>query len=734
MANISKEKRDRMITYLEQLKEQHSDDDSIRALNEIENQLREKKYGLVWEEHSEEVDELLKDSIPILVADCNRRLCTNPELPWNFIIEGDNLQALYLLEKTHKNKIDCIYIDPPYNTGAKDWKYNNNYVVKEDVYRHSLWISMMSSRLLSARKLLSKDGVLITTIDDNELANLYLLIESIFPEYHNTIITIQMNPGGTQSDGFSVTNEFAIVTYLKESAKIARKAHIGDDPYNLRRWGSTSNRYEGATCFYPIIINSAGEICGFGDVLPDDVHPASQVEKQSDGSFLVWPIDKNNIEKKWRYARDTVETVLDRMFYERDGDRIEIKLTRDTEPFKTVWVNEEYNSESHGTKLIKSIIGEDKFSYPKSLYATKDCLLFALAEKPNAIVLDFFAGSGTTMHAVNLLNAEDGGHRKCIIVTNNEISEKDEKRFAVDNYGNENAVVWDKEPSKKGAKYNINYDSNEFKDFKDFYGIAKYVTWPRITNSIVGINNNGEKLKGEYFTNIIEKEEVPRSFLQIDYIDNPTSLSKAKKKKIVKTLCGDSLPQSKVDDDPRFAISSESKHTSTVLFDDTAIDEWCSKIAENDNLDTFFIITSKPSIFREAKEKVLSILEPIMTQKRKTIPMSTGFQSNVKFFKCEWTPRKPEEYLLSNALCLHIKEMIELQNAIEVDNIKNVLILNKEDFKKTVLNPEICESIERIWVNQNIVFNSEELRLLNSIGYELIPREFFGQELREAAE
>lgn len=185
MANLSKERRDRMIAKLEELKVVHSDDASIAALNEIENALHENKYGLVWEEHSEEVDEMLKDNIPVLTADPERRLCKDENLPWNFIIEGDNLQALYLLEKTHKGKIDCIYIDPPYNTGARDWKYNNDYVDGNDEYKHSKWISMMKNRLSIARRLLSKDGVMIITIDDNELANLLFWLNLSFP---NTII------------------------------------------------------------------------------------------------------------------------------------------------------------------------------------------------------------------------------------------------------------------------------------------------------------------------------------------------------------------------------------------------------------------------------------------------------------------------------------------------------------------------------------------------------------------
>lgn len=177
MANISKIKRDRMISFLDELKKTHSDDASIGAFNEIENFLNEKKFGLVWEEHTEQVDEMLESNIPVLCEDLERRLCKDESLPWNFIIEGDNLQALYLLEKTHKGKVDCIYIDPPYNTGAKDWKYNNDYVDGNDVYRHSKWLSMMNVRLQTAKKLLNpENSVLICTIDEKEYTRLGCLL------------------------------------------------------------------------------------------------------------------------------------------------------------------------------------------------------------------------------------------------------------------------------------------------------------------------------------------------------------------------------------------------------------------------------------------------------------------------------------------------------------------------------------------------------------------------------
>lgn len=707
MANITKEKRDKMLTFLEELKTQHSDDTSVRALNEIENHLKDKKFGIVFEEHTEEVDELLKENIPVLCADELRRICKDEKLPWNFIIEGDNLQALYLLEKTHYGKIDCIYIDPPYNTGAKDWKYNNDYVDKNDVFRHSKWLSMMNERLRLARKLLKSDGALITTIDDNELATVYLLISEIFPECLNTIITIQMNPGGTQGKNFSVTNEYAIITYFPQT-QIFRKKHDGGDTYNLRRWGSTSNRYEGATCFYPIILDNNNEIIGFGDVLDDNIHPASQVEINDDGTKYVWPFDIQGIEKKWRYARDTVESVKSRMFVEQKGDRIEVMLRRETEPPKTVWVNNEYNAESFGTKFIKEIIGKDKFSYPKSIYATKDCLSMIVAEKPNAVVLDFFAGSGTTLNALNLINAEDGGSRKCILVTNNEVSEKEEKQLL-----------------KKGL-------TPQDKEW-DELGIAKSVTWTRSKCTIEGKKEDGTLLTGEYITSLTEVIEKRRTFTQIDYIDIG-SLKIGQKRQFVSLFAKGVIPQSIIKSDTKYIASNNEKHTVGILFDDSAVNEWVTELEENKHIVDFYLVTKSTKLFNETKERINSILGNITEERRVVKPMSDGFQCNLKYFKCDWTPRKPQDYLLSNALCLHIKEMIELENAIEVDNIKNVLILNKDEFKNTILKPENYEKVENIWVNQNIILNADEMRLLREKGFKYIPREFFGQELREAAE
>lgn len=377
---------------------------------------------------------------------------------WHAVIEADNYHALQLLEYLYPKKVDCIYIDPPYNTGARDWKYNNDYVDSSDNWRHSKWLSMMQKRLKIAKRILADDGVLITTIDDNEYAHLWVLLHELFPNLTHTCVTIQHNPGGTQGKKFSVTHEYAIFSYSAEST-IYRKQHTGGDVYNLRRWGSTSGRYEGATCFYPVILDSNYNIIGFGDLLDKELHPTAQVEHNEDGTIYVWPIDKNGIEKKWRYGRDTVESVKDRMFIEKKGDRIEVILRRESEPPKTVWTDPLCNAEAHGTDMIRSILGGG-FSYPKSLYAVHEALTFAVSGKKNALIVDFFAGSGTTLHAVNLLNSEDDGNRRCILVTNNEVSDDEAKALKKNGY-QPGDIEWEK------------------------HGICCAVTWPRTKYSII---------------------------------------------------------------------------------------------------------------------------------------------------------------------------------------------------------------------------------------------------------
>lgn len=600
MANLTKIKRDEMIAFLEELKKTHNDDNSIRAFNEIENTLTEKKFGLVFEEHTEEVDERLLNEIPVFCADETRKICKDKNLPYNFIIEGDNLQALYLLEKTHRGKIDCIYIDPPYNTGAKDWKYNNDYVDSNDNYRHSKWLSMMKSRLLIAKKLLKPSGFFAIAIDGYELFSVGHLLDEIFQESNRIgIVTVLHNPKGrNQSKFFSANSEYMLIYANDEKKAFFNKVAISDDV----KATFTEQDEEGRYRWEPYI---RARTVWRHEARPDNWYPIyvskdlNEISSEEiKDSYVLYPITSTG-EFSWKNVKSKFDSLNKNGYFkafDEDGKIVLKHKYREQEVLKNVWLDKKYQSEFNGTNLLKNILNKNVFNFPKSLYLMED--IFKILTKKDSIVLDFFAGSGTTLHAINLLNAEDGGQRKCIVVTNNEISAEEEKKLSKLGY-NKGDEEWEK------------------------YGIAKYVTWPRTLYSINGTDSHGKPLSGNY---------------------NSTD------------------------------------------------------------------------------------------KNGKAIAMSDGFKSNVKYFKCDWTPRKPEDYLLSNVLCLHIKEMIELENAIEIDYEKNVIILNKDDFNNYILDKEKFDKIEKMWVNQNILFNSDELKILNEKSYKYIPKEYFGQELKEANE
>ena len=519
MANLSKMRRDRLIAYIEKLKQEHSDDESIILFNELENALTEKRYGLVFEEHTEEVDDLLRENVPVLTADPGRRLCTDPELPWNFIIEGDNLQALYLLEKTHKGKVDCIYIDPPYNTGARDWKYNNDYVDGNDVYRHSKWLSMMKNRLLIAKKLLNPDeSVLIVTIDEKEYLHLGCLLEEMFPSARMQMISSLINITGVANDRFGRTDEYLFIIYLGSASP--KKLPLGDDWIEsfgkttrnelhwrqLLRSGSNSTPAHSPGCYYPIFVTEDGKhIKGAGQAVDSNL-TADDIDAPA-GCRAILPLHTDGTKGVWQVSPSMFAVLFEKGYiklgnFTKRGMAINYLARGEQEKveageFKIIgraedgsiivddsnyvakfvpgsqWRIRTHDATRHGTGLISSILGNKVFSYPKSLYAVHDVIKFFVADKPNAIIVDFFAGSGTTMHAVNLLNAEDDGRRTCIMVTNNEISEVEAKEF-----------------EKRG----VHKGDDEWEE----RGIAKYVTWPRTICSINGVDVKGNALKGNY--------------------------------------------------------------------------------------------------------------------------------------------------------------------------------------------------------------------------------------------
>ena len=462
---------------------------------------------------------------------------------WHVLIEADNYHALQLLEYMYARKVDCIYIDPPYNTGAKDWKYNNDYVDSADYYRHSKWLSFMEKRLKLAKKLLNPaDSVLIVTIDEKEYLHLGCLLEELFPQAKMQMVSSVIRPSGmARETEFSRANEFlyvlrfgeCVVTPLPLSEEW--KGNIASSTTTRVRWqslmrgGSNSERSHSPGCFYPIFISlDKKHIVGVGEPIPIGVdYHTIEVPKdvialypvRPDGDERVWqysPAKFLDIQKKG-YVRLSTQTRNEcgvTIRYISDGWQKKVEngqiavlgknedgsLQFDDEfdnefiPPNQWWIRS-HNATDCGSKLLQNILGA-RFPYPKSLYAVHDTIRFFVEKKPESLILDFFAGSGTTLHAVNLLNAEDGGKRRCIMVTNNELSGDEAKELT-----NKGLQPGDDEWERKG--------------------IARYVTWPRTVCSIEGHDIYGLPLKGEYLTGgeMADGFAANAAFFKLSFLD-----------------------------------------------------------------------------------------------------------------------------------------------------------------------------------------------------------------------
>ncbi len=349
-----------------------------------------------------------------------------PSLDDHLIIHGDNLYALKALLPQYAGQVKCIYIDPPYNTGNENWVFNDNVtsplmrewlhktIDSDDLERHDKWLCMMWPRLHLLKELLSDDGVLICAIDHNEQENLGLLLKEIFPGRDINCVTVIHNPRGIQGKNFSYTHEYAYFV-LPVNQKVIGKKKIEQKDIvwrNLRDHGGEALRTDAKNCFYPIYVKDK-KIISFGNVLEKNKHPKDRVLKKKNNLFEIWPIDKGRIERKWRYARQSVESIKHLLRVTKNN---EIEIGKDFRTHRTVWTGTKYDSNEYGTKLLKSILPSCPFNFPKSFYNVYDCIHAIVASDKNAIILDSFAGSGTTAHAVLELNKEDNGNRKFILV------------------------------------------------------------------------------------------------------------------------------------------------------------------------------------------------------------------------------------------------------------------------------------------------------------------------------
>ena len=652
---------------------QQIDDPALkeRILQETNNLLKQKKFGLVFEEHLPECTPLydvpirvgskvalkigyVSDIYTVMKIDGDDVLCDRRETHeqktfrldeivaiaefgepiyptlkpidtvenapdsglWHTLIEADNYHALQLLEYLYAEKVDCIYIDPPYNTGAKDWKYNNDYVDDKDAYRHSKWLSMMEKRLKIAKKLLNpKDSVLIVTIDEKEYLHLGCLLEELFPDASIQMVSSVINPAGvSRGVNFARTDEYIFYVLFGEAAiqrlplsdewrlnaEDTRTTHLMWSM--LIRTGTHVLREDSKNQFYPIFvykdgkkIHSVGEPY-YGEDRNEVVPP--------DETIAIWPIRSNGDEGNWQVSSDNLRGLIDKGYvklgrfsergmaisylkrgeiqkvesgiYEISGYREDGSIISDTEYRSiipgTQWRISAHDASRNGTNLLTKVLGEKRFSYPKSLYATEDCIRFVTANKPNALIVDFFAGSGTTLHAVNLLNAEDGGQRRCIIVTNNEVSETEAKSLTKQGYkpGDEE---WEK------------------------LGIAHYVTWPRTVCSIEGRDVNGKSLKGNYIGSEIPMSDGFKSnaaYFKLAFLDKTSVALGRQFRELLPVLwmkggAVGKCPALENDNLPNMLILPQNKMA--VLVDEIYYSEFDAELSQHPEIQTVFIVT-----------------------------------------------------------------------------------------------------------------------------------------------
>lgn len=761
---------------------QQIDDPALRdrILQETDKLMKKKKFGLVFEEHLPECTPLydvpirigskvalktgyVRDIYTVVKIDCGEVICDRRETHeqktfkldeivvvaefgepiyptlkplasvenapdiglWHTLIEADNYHALQLLEYLYAEKVDCIYIDPPYNTGAKDWKYNNDYVDSSDAYRHSKWLSMMEKRLRIAKKLLNpNDSVLIVTIDEKEYLHLGCLLEELFPEATIQMVSSVINPkGAARHQQFGRTDEYLFFVQFgvssPEPLPLTNEWKISEDKRASRlRWkellrsGSHTARADSPNQFYPVFINNTDAGPVFHSVGESYYGTNTSEIVVPEGCVAVWPIRADGTEGNWQISSENLKASIDigyaklgnwrgentAITYLAKGEREKIakgaftiighrqdgSVITDDDAYipkfipGTQWRIKSHNAEQGGTNLLKKFFGSSRFTFPKSLYAVHDTIRFFVANKPNALIIDFFAGSGTTLHAVKLLNAEDGGCRRCICVTNNELR---------------------KEESDALTEQGFKPGDPEWENL----GIAKHVTWPRIECSIKGHDVNGNSLEGEYTTYKTSIEEKNRNIVQIGFVRDVSSLKIGEKKKLISILSNKKLPQTLVSQETKYIVSDKTKHTVTILLDDTAGDEWLEALDGMDHITDFYIITSNNRNFKSLKARIKDMFEPILIQSPVVMPMKDGFKANCEYFKLGFLDKT------SVALGRQFRELLPVLwmkggaigkcPALENDNLPNMLILPQN--KMAVLVDEIYYSEFDVELSRN---------------------------------
>lgn len=511
---------------------------------------------------------------------------------------------------------------------------------------------MMERRLLVAKELLNPaDSVLIVTIDENEFLRLGLLLEQVFPEARIQMISSVINPkGATRSSAFHRTDEYLFFVMfgaatptplpLSTEWKIVKDRRArGLRWADLLRSGSHTQRADSANQFYPVFVRDGAAGPEFHSVgEPFFGSDLAEIEPP-DGCVAVWPIRSDESEGNWQVSRTSLRQLIQQGFARLGkwrGERTAITYLKRGEQNKVIsgvfpilgrrqdnsiivdaseyepvfipgtqWRIGSHNAEQGGTNLQKDLIPTRKFPFPKSLYAVEDALRFFVKEKSDAIVLDFFAGSGTTAHAVMRLNKQDGRNRQCISVTNNEVAADEQKALR-----EKGLLPGDPEWER--------------------WGICDYITKPRVAASITGKTPDGHPIDGDYQFGQAVKVERPRKFKQISFV-KPADLETVTKKKQFVALI-DSLPQTLVTGPCRFVLSDDEKHTASVLFDPDASNDWLEALDGQEHITEFFIVAPDNRTFKTIKEQVVELLGPVIVTEEEKSSMAEGFEANAEFF------------------------------------------------------------------------------------------------------
>jgi adenine-specific DNA-methyltransferase len=584
--------------------------------------------------------------------------------PHHILIEADNYHALQLLTYAYAGKVDCIYIDPPYNTGARDWKYNNDYVDSADQWRHSKWLTFMEKRLQLAKRLLNQQaGVLVVTIDEHEVHHLACLLAETFPDAKRQMVTIVNNGAGVSQGGFYRVEEYAFFCFLNNATPFP----ISDDllsemgsTYVTPYWFSLI-RYGGINALpskrgglvYPIGIDKAtGKIAGCGRTLkariqsgeitgPVDEWKPDPTETL-DGHTVVWPFRGNGQLSTWQLAPETLMALEREGFvrvqlqkngpggnqwsinYVKSGNQRKVRngeipvtgrddqgvyilgqIARNVVP-KTVWRRAKHDAGKWGSRSIREVLGNVDFDYAKSPYAVLDCLATAVGGKPNSLVVDFFAGSGTTLNAINLLNAADGGRRQCILVTNNEVSEAKARTLTMQG-AQPGDPAW------------------------DAAGICNSVTWPRNKFTILGRRDDGTALEGEYQTGRIVSKEKARNIRQLGFAEG-RAMTLPQRKQLASLM--PALPQSKLAAGAPWFLDEDLPVS--VLWDVQQAEAWLEELSEADHLTDIYVVTTENKLFTALAKAIKETLGSLTVEEDEKRPMADGFPANLDYFKLEF--------------------------------------------------------------------------------------------------